>query len=584
MQVTEIDIENFRSIPETSIGLGDFNLLIGKNNAGKSNIVKAIYRYRDLVAGNVDISDFYESAVTRGKQPEPIKFSISYQIEEGTRENLIESLSENHEVSASVYDTLMDSESFQKYNHEISIRETGVSHNTINTCLNGSKVELGTLDVSDESVELLDLDELMDKNRSRHQLSDKPSNQINDVIPSSIQGGILGEFSEWKIIAPFRRTEERGVFGADPDLDPTGENLTTFLQSIREDGTGRYSKICKQYEDIMEGVDEVRIETREDGDGNAVPTIRIDEQQSDDIGLDELSSGAKEILILVTQIIVSRSDNSPLYIEEPELHLHPAAEREIYSMITRVAQDYNTQVIVTTHSDVFVDEVNVEDIFSVKRGDYTYIDTVNQGELGEILTDIGYPTSEFLQADRIVFVEGRSDRVVLSNWAKKLDLSFSINGVEPVKFGGDEIFEDGNPYTNEIPDLLGQMGIPYKYVFDSDGEDPDKKESEIASELGLSAAKICVIDGYCIESYLAKPPRALAETLVVEQEEIEEDLPDDPYGVNMKSKFDSLFKKHLGTGYSEEKHGAAVAKKMQPNEISEEMKAMIEDIVTMERR
>lgn len=583
MQVTEIEVENFRSIPEASLELSEFNLLIGKNNAGKSNIVKAIYRYRDLMIGDVDISEFYESAVTRGMEPEPIKFSISYQIGMDARENLIEKLSESHEVPASVYDTLMEGESFRKYDHEISIREAGISHNTINTWIDDSKVELGTLDVSDQSVELLDLDELMATERSRSQLSDIQPGQINNVIPSTIQEGILGEFSEWKMVAPFRRTEERGVFGADPDLDPTGENLTTFLQSIREDGTGRYNQICNTYEEIMEGVEEVRIETREGEDG-AVPIIRIDEQQSDDIGFDELSSGAKEILILVTQIVVSRSDNSPLYIEEPELHLHPAAEREIFSMISQVAEDFNTQSIVTTHSDVFVDEVNVENIFSVKRGEYTYVDTVNQGELGEILTDIGYAKSELLQADRIVFVEGRSDRVVLSNWANQLGRSFSINGVEPVKFGGDEIFEDGNPYASEIPDLLGQMGIPYKYIFDSDGDDPDEKESEIASELGLSAANIFVIEGYCIESYLATSPRALADTLVIEEDELRNELPDNPYEVNMKSTLDDLFKEHLDTGYSQEKHGAAIAKKMDPEEIPDEMKELIENIVTMERR
>lgn len=584
MQVTEVEIENFRSIPSASLELNDFNLLIGKNNAGKSNIVKAIYRYRDLMTGEVNSNAFYESAVTRGREPDPIRINISYKIEEDARKQLVEKISENNDVSASVYDNLIDSNSFLKFNHEISVRQSRISHNTINTSLDGAMVELGTLDVSDQSVEFLDLDELTAIERNRVQLSSTRTDRVDAVIPGTIREDIQAEFSDWKMVAPFRRTEERGVFGADPELDSTGENLTTFLQSIREDGTGRYNEICNTYEGIMEGVEEVRIETRPDEQGNAVPIIRIDEQQSADIGLDELSSGAKEILILVTQIVVSRSDNSPLYIEEPELHLHPAAEREIFSMISRVAQEFNTQVIVTTHSDVFVDQVNVEDIFSVRRGDYTYVETVDQGELGEILADIGYAKSELLQADRIVFVEGRSDRVVLSNWATNLERSFSINGVEPVKFGGDEIFEDGNPYAEEIPDLLDQMGIPYKYVFDSDGEDPDEKESEIASELGLSAANICVIEGYCIESYLAKPSRALAETLVVEQEELEEDLPEDPHEENMKSTFNSLFKEHLDTGYSEEKHGAAIAKKMQPEEIADEMIALIEDIVTMERR
>ena len=42
MQVEEITIHNFRSIPDATIRVGDYGLLIGPNNAGKSNVVDGL--------------------------------------------------------------------------------------------------------------------------------------------------------------------------------------------------------------------------------------------------------------------------------------------------------------------------------------------------------------------------------------------------------------------------------------------------------------------------------------------------------------------------------------------------------------
>ena len=42
LRLTEIRINNFRSIEELNIELNDLNLLIGQNNCGKSNLLRAI--------------------------------------------------------------------------------------------------------------------------------------------------------------------------------------------------------------------------------------------------------------------------------------------------------------------------------------------------------------------------------------------------------------------------------------------------------------------------------------------------------------------------------------------------------------
>lgn len=425
--------------------------------------------------GRSDPTSVYPSAVTRSKSSENITFKTKFKISTSARNNIVEQMSDSISMSGDAFDKISEPDSLREFRHHLEINEGGIAHNSIRTYIEGNETELATLtNTQDRQVERLKFSDLASDEKAVISIENARTN-VGDVIHDEIFSEIRNELSGWKIVAPFRDPGAKGEFGAEPEMDPSGKNLTTFLQSIREDGTERYEEICDTYTNIMEGVRNVRIVTEEMPDGNVAPYIRIDEANAEGIGLDELSSGAKEILILITQIITSRKQGGPLYIEEPELHLHPAAERQIYSKIKETVEDHSIQIMVTTHSDTFLHQVSIDNIHSVKREDYTYVDTVEEGQLGDILADIGYTTSQLLQADRILFVEGRSDRVVFLKWAETLGKSFDQHGVEPIIFNGDELFESDNPYANEILDLLGQMGIPYQFVFDSDGEDPEKR-------------------------------------------------------------------------------------------------------------
>ena len=49
MKITKIEISNFKSFDNQSIHLNDFNLLVGANASGKSNLVQAFQFLRDIV-------------------------------------------------------------------------------------------------------------------------------------------------------------------------------------------------------------------------------------------------------------------------------------------------------------------------------------------------------------------------------------------------------------------------------------------------------------------------------------------------------------------------------------------------------
>ena len=55
--IREIRIKNFRSIVEATIPLDNFNIFVGLNDCGKSNVLKALNLFFiDLIDGNLLIS------------------------------------------------------------------------------------------------------------------------------------------------------------------------------------------------------------------------------------------------------------------------------------------------------------------------------------------------------------------------------------------------------------------------------------------------------------------------------------------------------------------------------------------------
>lgn len=581
MQILSFEVENFRSVRKECLDFDEINVLIGKNNVGKSNIVKSLYSFRDIATNRVDCEELYDRAVTRDVRGEKLSFSCEIELSDTEQENIIQQTISSAQLSSEDVSSLRENEFFSSLEYEIQIDGNGLFRCIIKTEHSGGKFILASALKEDDRhrIQTLKLDELPDI--TKNEIVAAPTNP-KDPLPAGIQSEVLAIFEDWHTIAPFRKPDEEGEFRAQSELKPSGSNLTTVLQGIQGDGTSRFSNICDMFKNIMQNVENIRIPTEENSSNEPVPVIRIDEKHSSNIELDELSSGSKEILLLVTELIMSKSDMPLVFLEEPELHLHPDAERRILQELKSIVEKNGPQIIITTHSDVFVDNVSVEDIFLIKRDDYTSIETVS--DAGYALAEAGHSKSHYLQADRVVFVEGRSDKVILENWADTIGCSFERNGVVVRVYGGDDIFEDQNPYAEAIPDMLGQMAIPYKYIFDSDGEDPGGKKSEIAGKISESGAKIHVWNRHSIESYLAESPRAVAEPVGASIEQVQQEYPLEPSNIKMKSRFDNIYTDVANVGYNEEHHGAVISANMQENEIPDEVKSLIREIVTMEGR
>ncbi|WP_028857320.1 ATP-dependent nuclease [Psychrilyobacter atlanticus] len=158
--------------------------------------------------------------------------------------------------------------------------------------------------------------------------------------------------------------------------------------------------------------------------------------------------------------------NTIIMYEEPELYLHPQAERELHSVMTNISR-YGGQIYVTTHSSSFIELNNYKSICLVRKNDDGTHVMQHKGDLfkGDEIKNFNMnywmnpDRGELFFAKKVILVEGQTDKIIIPFLAKKL-------GVYKYEYS---IVECGS--KSSIPQfirLLNQYKIPYVAVYDKD--------------------------------------------------------------------------------------------------------------------
>ena len=171
--------------------------------------------------------------------------------------------------------------------------------------------------------------------------------------------------------------------------------------------------------------------------------------------------------------------NTIIMYEEPELFLHPQAERELHSVMTNIAR-YGGQIYVTTHSSSFIELNNYKSICLVRKNyNGTHViqhkkDLFKGDEVKNFNMNywINPDRGELFFAKKVILVEGQTDKIIIPFLAKKL-------GVYKYEYS---IIECGS--KSSIPQfirLLNQYKIPYVAVYDKDEHLWRDEENKIKS-------------------------------------------------------------------------------------------------------
>ncbi|MFH1797254.1 MAG: ATP-binding protein [Pseudomonadota bacterium] len=192
-------------------------------------------------------------------------------------------------------------------------------------------------------------------------------------------------------------------------------------------------------------------------------------------------------------------------IDEPELHLHPTAQRRIMKYL---AESVEAQFVMATHSAPILDAIDADIIqLSMDDRSTTSRTIVSNRDRSQAVRDLGHSPSELVQTKYAIWVEGPSDRIYLNHWISKIDPTL-VEGIEyTILFYGGKILSQ-HSFEDAENDLVKAATLcrAFAVVIDSDRK-PEKPninatKSRVRTEIEGEQGFCWITDGREIENYI----------------------------------------------------------------------------------
>jgi len=485
MWINSITLNNFRCFKSLPLTVSkDLNVLVGENNVGKTSVFIAVSKLISAIWKG-DTQAFQTRDIRRSQlAANPLSVSCSFSLDANDRRDIID---------------LLSPKDFDLPTKRILSRRLGNILDTLQVGFEWSEtsqdsyIKLGPLYVNENtfsqerhpSGQTLKVDVLI-----RSSVSPKYSESF-DV---AIRGAEVWEAANLKsrllnILRPrFSHFEEfrgrPGRTGRTAALNSlegsqTANVLLNLKNHTERRQRDRYTGVTHAFSTFFP---QLRIEAVETEPSSGVADIHFTKVgDSYSVPIENVGAGVLELLTLLTNLVTLRG--YIFVIEEPELHLHPHAKRNLADLIRRSCA--KNQFFIITHDPLFIYPdfirnlnrfyVRSKNIGTVVASMSSDLSTRDIGQIKTASKDISKRELYFARA--VLFVEDESQQRFIEGCANKLDYNLDGAGLSVVEVGGQDGFE---PYIK----LAKQLDMPFLCLRDlSWGCDTDKP-SRIFRSLG----------------------------------------------------------------------------------------------------
>jgi len=195
-----------------------------------------------------------------------------------------------------------------------------------------------------------------------------------------------------------------------------------------------------------------------------------------EISATELGEGVQNAIVLsILQAFEERRKKGAiLLIEEPEMFLHPQMQRSLYKTIREIGK--TNQVIYATHSAHFITIPDYQEVLLVRKGvEGTNVIrsslSTNAKRREKLIKELDPERNELFFANRLLLVEGDTEKLAFPEYAKRLGLDLDREGATIVEVGGKRNLLD-------FAQIAISFGIPTGIVYDEDSSDFDGQRNE----------------------------------------------------------------------------------------------------------
>ncbi|WP_052181084.1 ATP-dependent nuclease [Alistipes sp. ZOR0009] len=474
MTIDKLTIRNYKCFDETGTSieaLKSINVIIGKNNSGKSSVIDV---FKFLTTND---STFFKNR-RNGKAPE-IEF------EHIVNDRLIK----------------------QSFDSSVSGGDIGMNHQQFGLSLVNSTLTYTINENGKNSFKGL--------NKNIPNGARQYFERYLSLIHFPLNGKIFSHLSAERDIQPESPR-------ADLALNTNGVGATNLIQTIinrdNYDSNLIEKTLLNELNKIINpDIDFTRILVQQNENGNW--EIYFESADDGRVPLSKMGSGVKTVLLVLILLYVKPKIDSKnvgdyvFALEELENNLHPSLQRRLYYFIYQFAKSNNCVFLLTTHSNIVIDLYNSLDETQIlhisKLENRTTIkSTLKETELRTILDDLDVRASDILQSNGIIWVEGPSDRTYINNWIKLLDNSLVEGYHYSIMFYGGRLLSnlsfDYDLINKELIPLLKLNNNSF-VVIDRDGKTINAKlndtKTRIQNEIGEN--KAWITKGREIENYLS---------------------------------------------------------------------------------
>lgn len=452
MRIIKADVSNFRALENVSIPLNQFSVILGENDVGKTSFLYALEKFFLQKKLNNE-KDWYQQ-----KTDKPIRIVLSF-TDLPDDETLSEFIRNDRTIVLSSvfafdgkpeYKVILDDQS------PVDIPKT-----------------------------------LLTRWFSQNSFHFIPVRRDLSVQFSMNKTALLGKLLRAKMNQALEES------GANKSLSDLKEVLSKAISEPKETMQG-FLREQLSNESIKLGFDDLEIDPT---DGVSF-SVSLSDDRVDGVEIANRGAGTQNNLIIALFRLIAKTNLEGSFIfamEEPENSLHPKAQRQLLSVIQEISE--TTQVLVTTHSPVFIDRSKFESnilLTRTLRGN-TIAKVFDSESLSIVRTDLGIKTSDALLkggGNCALLVEGKTEEDGFPTFMEMLDLSEFELGTSIINMGGSD-FEK----AKSIVQLLKGYEIPCIVVLDKDAS---KTEEDLRRMMNTELTNLkeifCLKEG-TIEDY-----------------------------------------------------------------------------------
>jgi putative ATP-dependent endonuclease of OLD family len=389
MELVSFSVENYRSIAKANrIEVGRSTVLVGPNNEGKSNVLRALVTAMEVLK--------------TGSQPVTAK---------GMRIYLPFSLRGRRQY---------DWESDFPINLQV-VKADGVSTFSLEFELDEDEIEAFRSEVNSNLNGTLPIQLQLGRNSVTFTVPKKGPGGRKLSEKASLIANFVAQRIEFEYIPAIRTAEssERVVNSlvgkelAGLEQLPEYKEALAKIKKLQQPVLDALSKsVHSTMVGFLPAIRNVQFEIAEEQRALALRrSSRIIVDDGTPTDLEHKGDGVQSLAALAlmrhASEIGGKGKSFVIAIEEPESHLHPSAIHVLRKVINELAQKY--QVVITTHSPLFVDRSNIRSNILVKDNRAVPAKSIDQ-----IRSILGVRASDNLRhAELVVVVEGDEDKIAI---------------------------------------------------------------------------------------------------------------------------------------------------------------------------